>query len=25
VLLTVDIATRILTHRNIGRGLGGTA
>jgi len=25
VLLTVDIATRIVTHRNIGRGLGGTA
>lgn len=25
VLLTVDIATRIVTHRNIGRGVGGTA
>ena len=25
VLLTVDIATRIATHRNIGRGLGGAA
>jgi hypothetical protein len=24
LLLTVDIVTRILTHRNIGRGLGGT-
>jgi hypothetical protein len=25
VLLTVDIGTRIVTHRNIGRGVGGTA
>jgi hypothetical protein len=25
LLLTVDIATRIVTHRNIGRGVGGTA
>lgn len=25
VLLTVDIATRIVTHRNIGGGVGGTA
>lgn len=25
VLLTVDIATRIVTHRNIGRRVGGTA
>jgi hypothetical protein len=25
VLLTVDIATRIVTHRNVGRGVGGTA
>jgi hypothetical protein len=25
LLLTVDIATRILTHRNVGRGVGGTA
>jgi hypothetical protein len=24
LLLTVDIGTRIVTHRNIGRGLGGT-
>jgi hypothetical protein len=25
LLLTVDIATRIVTHRNVGRGVGGTA
>jgi hypothetical protein len=25
VLLTVDIATRIVTHRNVGRNVGGTA
>ena len=25
LLLTVDIVTRVLTHRNIGSGLGGTA
>jgi hypothetical protein len=25
VLLTVDIGTRIVTHRNVGRGVGGTA
>jgi hypothetical protein len=25
VLLTVDIATRIVSHRNIGRRVGGTA
>jgi hypothetical protein len=25
LLLTVDIVTRVLTHRNIGRGVGGTA
>jgi hypothetical protein len=25
VLLTVDIATRIVTHRNVGRRVGGTA
>ncbi len=25
VLLTVDIATRIATHRNVGRNLGGAA
>jgi hypothetical protein len=24
LLLTVDIATRIVTHRNVGRGVGGT-
>ncbi|HYX84914.1 MAG TPA: hypothetical protein VE777_08075 [Gaiellales bacterium] len=25
LLLTIDIGTRIVTHRNIGRGVGGTA
>jgi hypothetical protein len=25
LLLTVDIATRVVTHRNVGRGVGGTA
>jgi hypothetical protein len=25
LLLTVDIVTRVVTHRNIGRGVGGTA
>ena len=25
LLFTVDLATRIVTHRNIGRGVGGTA
>ncbi len=25
LLFTVDIATRIVTHRNVGRGVGGTA